>query len=78
MDFLLLQVPTPEYVQKAFDITPDTVLGLLVAGMAIVIAALAVAIGYVFKKYIHLVEQAVMGQVATAERLEAIEHKLNQ
>jgi uncharacterized membrane protein len=78
MAFILLQVPTTEYVQKAFDITPDTVLGLLVAGMAIVIAALAVAIGYVFKKYISLVEQAVMGQVATAERLEAIEHKLNQ
>lgn len=81
MPFLQVNIPVPdtnEFVTRAFDTSPDTVYGLLVAALAIIIIFLGITVGYLFKKYIDLLTVATIGQQATAERLEAIEQILQK
>ena len=72
---LLLQT---DFVNRGFETSADTVYGLLVAGLAIVVFSLTGAIVYLFKDYKNISNQAITGLNATADRLERIEKILTE
>jgi sensor domain CHASE-containing protein len=44
------QIPTEKMVEKAFSTSPDTVYGILIGALVIVIIAITMALRYVYKE----------------------------
>jgi CHASE3 domain sensor protein len=67
-----------DFTQRAFDTSPDTVYGLLVAALALAVLGLVGAVVFMFKKILEVTTSATTGMNATSERLEAMEDLLKK
>lgn len=66
----------PQIVQRAFETSPDTVYGLLVAALVLAVIFLATGYLYLSKQILSISTDAAIGLNATAEGLERIERTM--
>jgi Na+(H+)/acetate symporter ActP len=78
---LLLQIVnnnTADAVRKAWEISPSSIFGFVLAVMLLAIIALSSGLVYVVQKYIAISQDATMGLNAAADRIERVEGRLEK
>lgn len=74
----IIQQGSPELVKRAFETSPDTVYGLLVAALLVAVVAMATAFVYQQRQMLDLCRDAAMGLQASADGLERIDSRLDE
>lgn len=76
--FILLQaVTSTDIAQRAFDISPTSVYGFLLGGMALIIMAQWAVMIYMGRKILSLSEDIIKVATSTDANLENIERRLD-
>ncbi len=74
----VIQSGSPELVKRAFETSPDTVYGLLVAALLLAVLGLAAAYVTLARQMLDLSRDAAMGLQATADGMERLDTRLDE